>query len=266
MREAQESRVPASQKSHIPSPADLGLEWHDSEETSGSNRIVFQPSVDEKVLIDDGVINKFDIRKLRMALMVLAESGTDMSGLVFIAPGNSSPVRERNRYLFIERSFHKKNELITLVKRYVKRSHFMDDGMRVFNQTVKDSSGRYLIEESAMSWLKDKKAACWAWCYIKNKNKPIPLPPSQYSQESFSIHSSAFISPRNIPADIPSFYSETGISDPELTSKGLLEAITAFFDHWLVERHIKYEESDKFRNMWEALNQRAEIKKTFRVP
>ena len=115
VREAQESRVPASQKSHIPSPADLGLEWHDSEETSGSNRIVFQPSVDEKVIIDDGVINKFDIRKLRMALMVLAESGTDMSGLVFIAPGNSSPMRERNRYLFIERSFHNKNELITLV-------------------------------------------------------------------------------------------------------------------------------------------------------
>ncbi|UCB31810.1 hypothetical protein J9874_02361 [Duffyella gerundensis] len=262
VREAQESRVPASQKSHIPSPADLGLEWHDSEETSGSNRIVFQPSVDEKLIIDDGVINKFDIRKLKMALMVLAESGTDMSGLVFIAPGNSSPARERNRYLFIERSFHNKNELITLVKRYVRRSHFMDDGMRAFNQKVKDASGRYLIEESAMSWLKDKKAACWAWCYIKNKNKPIPLPPYQYSQGDFSMHSSAFISPGNIPADIPSFYSETGISDPELTLKGLLEAITAFFDHWLVERHIKYEELDKLRNMWEALNQRAELRKS----
>ena len=63
-----------------------------------------------------------------------------------------------------------------------------------------------------------------------------------------------------MPADIPPFYSDTGIPEPELSPKRLLEAVTALFDHWLVERHIKHGEADKLRRMWEALNQRAEMK------
>ncbi|HED2829084.1 hypothetical protein DNK77_14535 [Enterobacter cloacae complex sp.] len=259
---AQKERLITYPHVQIPSPAELGLERYEPKKTPGNNDIDTQSATDEAPQIDDSVINKFDIRKLRMALVTLAEAGADMSDHVFINPGNSSPARERNRYLFIQRPFHNRLELITLVKRYARRSRFMDEGMQAFNQAVKETSASYLIEESALSWLKDKKAACWAWCYIKNQNKPIPLPPDSYLQANTSVNNLGFVSPEHMPADIPSFYSDTGIPEPELSPKGLLEAVTAFFDHWLVERHIKHGEADKLRRMWEALNQRAEMKKS----
>lgn len=208
------------------------------------------------------MINKFDIRKLRMALVTLAEAGADMSDLVFINPSNSSPARERNRYLFIQQPYNNRLELIMLVKRYARRSRFRDEGMQVFNQAVKETSASYLIEESALSWLKDKKAACWAWCYIKNQNKPFPLPPNSHWQGNASVNHLDFVSSEYMPVDIPPFYSDTGIPDPELSPKGLLEAVSAFFDQWLVERHIKHGEADKLRRMWGALNQRAAMKKS----
>lgn len=247
---------------HIPSPADLGLERPEPKKIPHNNDIYTQSATDEVPKIDDSVINKFDIRKLRMALVTLAEAGADMSDLVFINPSNSSPARERNRYLFIQQPYNNRLELIMLVKRYARRSRFRDEGMQAFNQAVKETSASYLIEESALSWLKDKKAACWAWCYIKNQNKPIPLPPDSYLQANTSVNNTGVVSPEHMPADIPPFYSDTGIPEPELNPKGLLEAVTAFFDHWLVERHIKHGEADKLRRMWEALNQRAEMKKS----
>lgn len=259
---AQKVRVITYPHVHIPSPAELGLERPEPKKNPDNNDIGTQSSTDEAPQIDDSVINKFDIRKLRMALVTLAEAGADMSDLVFINPGNSSPARERNRYLFIQRPFHNRQELITLVKRYARRSRFLDEGMQAFNQAVKETSASYLIEESALSWLKDKKAASWAWCYIKNQNKPIPLPPDSYLQANTSVNNPGVVSPEHMPANIPSFYSDTGIPEPELSSKGLLEAVTAFFDHWLVERHIKHGEADKLRRMWEALNQRVEMKKS----
>ncbi|HGN8756298.1 TPA: hypothetical protein ACK1ZA_003294 [Enterobacter asburiae] len=247
---------------HIPSPADLGHERPEPKKIPHNNDIYTQSATDEVPKIDDSVINKFDIRKLRMALVTLAEAGADMSDLVFINPSNSSPARERNRYLFIQQPYNNRLELIMLVKRYARRSRFRDEGMQAFNQAVKETSASYLIEESALSWLKDKKAACWAWCYIKNQNKPIPLPPDSYLQANTSVNNTGVVSPEHMPADIPPFYSDTGIPEPELNPKGLLEAVTAFFDHWLVERHIKHGEADKLRRMWEALNQRAEMKKS----
>lgn len=247
---------------HIPSPADLGLERPEPKKIPHNNDIYTQSATDEVPKIDDSVINKFDIRKLRMALVTLAEAGADMSDLVFINPSNSSPARERNRYLFIQQPYNNRLELIMLVKRYARRSRFRDEGMQAFNQAVKETSASYLIEESALSWLKDKKAACWAWCYIKNQNKPIPLPPDSYLQANTSVNNTGVVSPEHMPTDIPPFYSDTGIPEPELNPKGLLEAVTAFFDHWLVERHIKHGEADKLRRMWEALNQRAEMKKS----
>ncbi|HFK5747897.1 TPA: hypothetical protein ACG0DX_001777 [Enterobacter kobei] len=247
---------------HIPSPADLGLERPEPKKIPHNNDIYTQSATDEVPKIDDSVINKFDIRKLRMALVALAEAGADMSDLVFINPSNSSPARERNRYLFIQQPYNNRLELIMLVKRYARRSRFRDEGMQAFNQAVKETSASYLIEESALSWLKDKKAACWAWCYIKNQNKPIPLPPDSYLQANTSVNNTGVVSPEHMPTDIPPFHSDTGIPEPELNPKGLLEAVTAFFDHWLVERHIKHGEADKLRRMWEALNQRAEMKKS----
>ncbi|QXB20646.1 hypothetical protein [Lelliottia amnigena] len=259
---AQKARVITSSNVHIPSPAELGLERPEPKKIPDNNDIDTQSATDEAPQIDDSVINKFDIRKLRMALVTLAEAGVDMSDLVFINPGNSSPARERNRYLFIQRPYHNRLELITLVKRYVRRSRFRDEGMQAFNQAVKETSAFYLIEESALSWLKDKKAACWAWCYIKNQNKPFLWPPNTHFQANASVYKPTFVSPEHMPADIPPFYSDTGIPEPELSPKGLLEAATAFFDHWLVERHIKHGEADTLRRMWEALNKRAEMKKT----
>jgi hypothetical protein len=259
---AQKKLVSTHPNVHIPSPADLGLERHELKKIPDNNDIDTQSATDEAPHIDDSVINKFDIRKLRMALVTLAEAGADMSDLVFINPSNSSPARERNRYLFIQQPYNNRLELITLVKRYARRSRFKDEGMQAFNQAVKETSASYLIEESALSWLKDKKAACWAWCYIKNQNKPIPLPPDSHWQGNASVNHLAFVSPEYMPVDIPPFYSDTGIPEPELSPKGLLEVVTAFFDHWLVERHIKHGEADKLRRMWEALNQRAEMKKS----
>ncbi|MDH0556996.1 hypothetical protein N7648_18985 [Enterobacter roggenkampii] len=259
---AQKARDITSSNVHIPSPAAPGVERPEPKKRPDNNDIDTQSATDEAPQIDDSVINKFDLRKLRMALVTLAEAGVDMSDLVFINPGNSSPARERNRYLFIQRPYHNRLELITLVKRYVRRSRFRDEGMQAFNQAVKDKSAFYLIEESALSWLKDKKAACWAWCYIKNQSKPIPLPPDSRWQANASVNHPAFVSPEHMPADIPPFYSDTGIPEPELSPKGLLDVVTAFFDHWLVERQIKYGEADKLRRMWEALNQRAEMKKS----
>ncbi|PKQ50739.1 hypothetical protein CXH12_05570 [Citrobacter portucalensis] len=259
---AQKERVTTYPHVHIPSPAELGLELPELKKKSDNIGLDTQSATDEAPQIDDSVINKFDIRKLRMALVTLAETGADMSDHLFINPGNSSPARERNRYLFIQRPFHNRLELITLVKRYARRSRFMDEGMQAFNQAVKETSASYLIEESALSWLKDKKAACWAWCYIKNQNKPILLPPDSHWQGNASVNHPGYVSPEHMPANIPPFYSDTGIPEPELSPKGLLEAVTAFFDHWLVERHIKHGEADKLRRMWEALNQRAEMKKS----
>jgi hypothetical protein len=100
--------------------------------------------------------------------------------------------------------------------------------MQAFNQAVKETSAFYLIEESALSWLKDKKAACWAWCYIKNQNKPFLWPPNTHFQANASVYKPTFVSPEHMPADIPPFYSDTGIPEPELSPKGLLEAATAF--------------------------------------
>ncbi|QXZ19417.1 hypothetical protein [Lelliottia amnigena] len=259
---AQKARGITCPKVHIPSSTELGLERHEPKKIPDNIDIDTQSATDEAPQIDDSVINKFDIRKLRMALVTLAEAGVDMSDLVFINPGNSSPARERNRYLFIQRPFYNRLELITLVKRYARRSRFMDEGMQTFNQAVKETSAFYLIEESSLSWLKDKKAAYWAWCYIKNQNKPFLLPPNTHFQANASVYHPTFISPEHMPADIPPFYSDTGILEPELSPKGLMEAVTAFFDHWLVERHIKYGEADKLRRMWGALNQRAEMKKS----
>lgn len=259
---AQKERVITYPHVHLPSPAELGLELPEPKKNPDNIDIDTQSATDEAPHIDDSVINKFDIRKLRMALVTLAEAGADMSDHVFINPGNSSPARERNRYLFIQLPFHNRLELITLVKRYVRRSRFMDEGMQAFNQAVKETSDSYLIEDSALSWLKDKKAACWAWCYIKNQNKPLSLPPGSHFQANVSVYQPTFVNPEHMPADIPSFYSDTGIPEPELSPKGLLEVVTAFFDHWLVERPIKHGEADKLRCMWEALNQRAEMKKS----
>jgi hypothetical protein len=115
---------------HIPSPAELGVERPEPKKRPDNNDIDTQSATDEAPQIDDSVINKFDLRKLRMALVTLAEAGVDMSDLVFINPGNSSPARERNRYLFIQRPYHNRLELITLVKRYVRRSRFRDEGCR----------------------------------------------------------------------------------------------------------------------------------------
>ncbi len=259
---AQKELVSTYPNVHIPSPADLGLERPEPKKIPDKNDIDTQSATDEVPLIDDSVINKFDIRKLRMALVTLAEAGADMSDLVFINPSNSSPTRERNRYLFIQQPYNNRLELITLVKRYARRSRFRDEGMQAFNQAVKETSASYLIEESALSWLKDKKAACWAWCYIKNQNKPFPLPPISHFQANVSVYHPTFVDSEYMPADIPPFYSDTGIPEPELSPKGLLEVVTAFFDHWLVERHIKHGEADKLRRMWGALNQRAEMKKS----
>lgn len=259
---AQKARDKTSSNVHIPSPAELGIKRPEPKKRPDNNDFDTQPATDEVPQIDYSVINKFDIRKLRMALVTLANAGVDMSNLVYINPRNSSPARERNRYLFIQRPFHNRLELITLVKRYARRSRFMDEGMHAFNQAVKETSDSYLIEDSALSWLKDKKAACWAWCYIKNQNKPLPLPPGSHVQANVSVYHPILVNPEHMPADIPSFYSDTGIPEPELSPKGLLEVVTAFFDHWLVERHIKHGEADKLRRMWGALNQRAEMKKS----
>jgi macrodomain Ter protein organizer (MatP/YcbG family) len=259
---AQKERVITYPNVHIPSPADLGLEGPEPKKIPDNNDTDTQSATDEAPQIDDSVINKFDIRKLRMALVTLAEAGADMSDLVFINPSNSSPARERNRYLFIQQPYNNRLELITLVKRYARRSRFRDEGMQAFNQAVKETSASYLIEESALSWLKDKKAACWAWCYIKNQNKPFPLPPTSHFQANVSVYHPTFVDSEHMPADIPPFYSDTGIPEPELSPKGLQEVVTAFFDHWLVERHIKHGEADKLRRMWGALNQRAEMKKS----
>lgn len=259
---AQKELVSTYPNVHIPSPADLRLERPEPKKIPDNNDIDTQSATDEVPQIDDSVINKFDIRKLRMALVTLAEAGADMSDLVFINPSNSSPARERNRYLFIQQPYNNRLELITLVKRYARRSRFRDEGMQAFNQAVKETSASYLIEESALSWLKDKKAACWAWCYIKNQNKPFPLPPISHFQANVSVYHPTFVDSEYMPADIPPFYSDTGIPEPELSPKGLLEVVTAFFDHWLVERHIKHGEADKLRRMWGALNQRVEMKKS----
>lgn len=259
---AQKELVSTYPNVHIPSPADLGLERTEPKKNPDNIDIDTQSATNEVLQIDDSVINKFDIRKLRMALVTLAEAGADMSDLVFINPSNSSPARERNRYLFIQQPYNNRLELITLVKRYARRSRFRDEGMQAFNQAVKETSASYLIEESALSWLKDKKAACWAWCYIKNQNKPFPLPPNSHFQANVSVYHPTFVDSEYMPADIPPFYSDTGIPEPELSPKGLLEVVTAFFDHWLVERHIKHGEADKLRRMWGALNQRAEMKKS----
>lgn len=259
---AQKERVITYPHVHIPSPAELGLELPELKKKSDNIGLDTQSATDEAPQIDDSVINKFDIRKLRMALVTLAEAGADMSDLVFINPSNSSPARERNRYLFIQQPYNNRLELIMLVKRYARRSRFRDEGMQAFNQAVKETSASYLIEESALSWLKDKKAACWAWCYIKNQNKPFPLPPNSHWQGNASVNHLDFVSSEYMPVDIPPFYSDTGIPDPELSPKGLLEAVSAFFDQWLVERHIKHGEADKLRRMWGALNQRAEMKKS----
>ncbi len=259
---AQKELVSTYPNVHIPSPADLGLERTEPKKNPDNIDIDTQSATNEVLQIDDSVINKFDIRKLRMALVTLAEAGADMSDLVFINPSNSSPARERNRYLFIQQPYNNRLELITLVKRYARRSRFRDEGMQAFNQAVKETSASYLIEESALSWLKDKKAACWAWCYIKNQNKPFPLPPNSHFQANVSVYHPTFVDSEYMPADIPPFYSDTGIPEPELSPKGLLEVVTAFFDHWLVERHIKHGGADKLRRMWGALNQRAEMKKS----
>ena len=89
--------------------------------------------------IDDSVINKFDIRKLRMALVTLAEAGADMSDLVFINPSNSSPAgKEIATFLFssrttIARVNHAGEALC-------QTQPFQDEGMQAFNQAVKETS------------------------------------------------------------------------------------------------------------------------------
>ncbi|QLA07566.1 hypothetical protein HWQ18_14220 [Enterobacter ludwigii] len=179
---AQKARVITSPYVHIPSPAEQGLERHKPKKIPDNNEIDTQSATDEEPQIDDSVINKFDIRKLRMALVTLAEAGVDMSDLVFINPGNSSPARERNRYLFIQRPFHNRLELITLVKRYARRSRFMDEGMQVFNQAVKETSDSYLIEDSALSWLKDKKQPAGHGAISRIKTNRSPCLPVRTSR------------------------------------------------------------------------------------
>lgn len=204
---------------------------------------------------DDTVLGKFDIRQLRMAILALAEVGEDMPE-VRLCPRIDPGPREKGRFLSIAPSHYDESGLLWLVKQGLKRSSYADKGMGAFYEDIKKLSDRYLIDKNKLSWLKDKKAALWVWCYLKNnsqgylsdaKIQSVPL--------GEQLPRSGMLMPSNlIVSSLPCFYEQLGIPEPELNTVSLNDAIIAFFDYWLTDRTNKLSELNLLRDYWTALN------------
>lgn len=205
--------------------------------------------------IDEGVINRFDIQTLRMAVLVLAEDFPDMS-IVTFHPAKNSNAREREKFMFIDPSLYSATNFKKFIKKQIETTHYQQDGLNKFYEVVKEKSEKYLIDKNKVAWLKDKNAACWLWCYIKHASQfTIPFNGTTPTPIGMNLPDRVeFFPQRYIVSWIPAFYGHTGIPEPEIKTPNLTDAVIAYFDHWLIDKETKHVEIDNLHRYWVALN------------
>lgn len=204
---------------------------------------------------DDTVLGGFDIRQLRMAILALAEAGEDRPE-VHLCPRTDPGARENCRFFSIDPTCYDKAGLLKLVKDGLTYSNYADKGMGKFYEDIKRLSDRYLIDKDMLSWLKDKQAALWMWCYLKNKSQSYsPGAKIQSITLGNQLPRTGILTPSHlIVSSLPDFYEQLGIPEPELNTAALNNAVIAFFDHWLINRVNKLTELNVLKDYWVALN------------
>lgn len=212
---------------------------------------------------DNDKLDTLDLRRLRLILFYLLSNGMGIEGVRM--DSLSSNHRGNDEYLlFIHPSIYDENAIRERIRQRLNYNLIMGDVLEPVVQVTDRLAEKYLIDKNKLAWIQDENTACWLWCYIKNRSRygysgPLPPPETTGSVDPYT----GKINSKSFSISIPGFYDSTGIPDPVMNKKPLMDAIISFFDHWFTERHIKHAEIESLKSYWAEVSNQKELNRPF---
>lgn len=193
------------------------------------------------------------LRELRLMAILLLEKKADLEGMAIrnIPSGGGN----EGNFLSIESGMYELNLLKAILENAVRQIFSTLGAISEFAKEIENTKSETLVDNNKFSWLKDKGAGYWLWCYMRQESSKVVfnLPRAPAAERMVFNPFDSFKTKSEYFNFLPQFYNLSGLVKQPNDFNEIFNAIVGFFDHWLVRRSDKEDLLDKLKIAWSSL-------------